>query len=227
MLAYLYANVPSANLPYFGLDAVIYKAAAATFGLDAYIGTPNEDTFGLDAFFKRTFIFNDALGLDAYILGPDVEPWNLVRTPIGGTATYTASSFNTGVSGTNNYRPEQAADGASSNSGFGDFWHVATVGAIGDWWQVTWTLPQTINRVIVYDGNYGDWPTTSYRFGNTGTVEFSDGSSVPYSGLNDTFLVLDFAPKSVTWVKVVSATAGGSFASLTEVEAYNTEQWED
>jgi len=29
----------------------------------------------------------------------------------------------------------------------------------------------------------------------------------------------------VSWLKVVSSTAGGSACSLAEVEAYNTDQW--
>jgi hypothetical protein len=91
---------------------------------------------------------------------------------------------------------------------------------------VDWTVAQTINRVIIYDGDNGDWTNTGYRFGNSGTVHFSDGSSVPYSGLNSTFVVLDFAPKTVTWFYVESGTAGGATCALTEVEAYNTDQWE-
>lgn len=230
VLAYLYGNVPNADLPYFGLDAVIYKAAAATFGLDAYIGTPNEDTFGLTAILKRNQLFNDEFGLDAFILAAP-EAWNLVQSPMGGgNATYTAISERTVPPYANpGAYANDAANGIQYHDFFGDAWQTVAAGAIGDWWQVTWSIPQTVNRVVIYDGSRQSdgTPFTAGRFGNTGNVTFSDGSSVPYSGLNDTFLVLDFAPRNVTWFRVTSTTAGGSSCSLSEVEAYNTDQWED
>jgi hypothetical protein len=223
VLDWLYDNMGE-FYPQFGLNAVVQGEQVGLFGLDAYIGRTFTGSFGLNALVEALPIFQ--FGLDAVIHSPS-EPWNLVRTPVGsGAATYTAIS-ELGVSG---YVAAAAADGMVYHDSSGDAWRKggSGVGAIGDWWQVTWGVPQTVNRVVVYDGGYQSVGTfANGRFGNTGNITFSDGSSIPYTGLNDTFLTFDFAPRTVTWIRITSTTAGGSACGLAEVEAYNTDQWED
>lgn len=224
VLASLFARAADlGDHPSFGLDAVIAAPAvtpqSGSFGLDARIARGG--SFGLSAIVKHTFHV-ETFGLDAVIAG--TQSWNLIRTPMsGGEVAYTAI-----VAGLVT-PPSYAANGIVFNDFGGDAWRKNAAGAIGDWWQATWNVAQTIDRVVIYCGSRqsGGGTFTNARFGNTGNVLFSDGSSVAWSGLNDTFVTLNFAARSVSWLRLVTATAGGSTAQLTEVEAFNTQQWED
>ncbi len=125
---------------------------------------------------------------------------NLVRFPLSGSADYTASTdFGGG------YEANKAADGNTT----GTAWAPNGTGT-GEWWQVTWTIAQTITSVKFY-GRTG--------LTNAATnVTFSDGSTIAIGALTGgTPLTLSFAAKTVTWVRyTTTATAYG----LAEVEAF-------
>ena len=99
-------------------------------------------------------------------------------------------------------------------------------------WICTWTAPQTINTIKFYDGGgYTEGFTPhEWYWGNTGTVEFSDGSSIAWSGLpNNGTKVVTFAAKTVSWFKITSTDYNtdpnfyGQHKVLVEVEAFLTE----
>ena len=84
-------------------------------------------------------------------------------------ATATASSQNTNTGQTANKAIDGVIDGYP-----GDYtkeW--ATVGGgAGSWLKLTWSSPQTVNRIVLYDRpNLNDQITG-------GNIQFSDGSSV-------------------------------------------------
>jgi hypothetical protein len=129
---------------------------------------------------------------------------NIVRFPVGGTATYTADSSYSG-----SFLPANAADGSYSTD-----WAVVGVAA-GHWWQVTWSLPQTLDNVVLRDrSNLTD------LFG-AGVLSFSDGSTVNYGALpNDgSPLTIPFATKLSTWMRVTTNGGSGLNIGLAEVEA--------
>jgi hypothetical protein len=90
----------------------------------------------------------------------------------------------------------------------------------GAWLQVNWAIPVRLDRVVLYDR-----PNTSDGI-NSGTLTFSDGSSVPVGALpNDgTALSVPFAARTVTWVRftVNSVPASTSNVGLAEFEAWGT-----
>ena len=144
---------------------------------------------------------------------------NLVRSPTSGTASYTAiSQYNA------TYSPDKAANGKydMEQSG-GDYGWAPTAYAAGNWWQVNWTAGQALDTVVLYNRsrNTGDY------FGPNGTLTFSDGSSVAYTGLPDTmgqgaYLVITFPRKTgITWMRVTTSGGGLGVGSLVEVEAYD------
>jgi RHS repeat-associated protein len=138
---------------------------------------------------------------------------NLVRIPQGGTASYSASRHATG------YGPEKAADGVAHHL---DGWLAGSYVA-GDWWKATWTDPQAITRVRLWDlGNQSDY------FGQ-GHLEFSDSSSVNFGPLlnhpgpsGEDFREVSIPRKTgITWMKVVTDSLGYGWPGLAEVEVYD------
>lgn len=137
---------------------------------------------------------------------------NLVRFPSTGTATYTASSEFSPT-----YAAPKAADGSYAPDG--NEWATAGSGGAAIWWRVTWSDAQILNAVWLYDRpNGSDW------FGSgSGTLRFSDGSTVAFSGLpnNGSLLEVTFADKSgITWLQVETSGSTGSNPGLSEVEAF-------
>lgn len=131
---------------------------------------------------------------------------NVIRTPVGGTVTYSAISEFSG-----SFSADKAADGNS-----GTDWAASGVPA-GAWWQVNWTDPQSISLVLLRDR-----PNGTDFFGSTGVLSFSDGSRVTYSGLpgNGGNLAIAFAARAVYWMRVTTDGGSGSNIGLEEVEAY-------
>jgi len=137
----------------------------------------------------------------------DISGANLVRFPAGGVASYSAVNSYSG-----SYLPDKAADGDITTD-----W-VASGLPHPCWWRVDFTVAQIVGRVILRNRNNG-----VDQFGSTGTITFSDGSSVPFSGLalGGAPLTIDFPVKSgITWIQANGDALAGANAGLAEVEAY-------
>ncbi len=133
------------------------------------------------------------------------------------SATATASSQNTSTGQTANKAIDGVIDGYP-----GDYtkeW--ATIGGgAGSWLKLTWTTPQTIGRIVLYDRpNLNDQVTG-------GTLQFSDGSSVAVGTLNNdgSAVTLSFAAKTVTSVQlnITSVSASTQNVGLSEIQAYSS-----
>jgi RHS repeat-associated protein len=150
--------------------------------------------------------------------GPLPSP-NLVRFPHGGTASYTASRQYDAA-----YTPPEAADGITGNTSATYATWAVSGWVPGDWWQVTWSEPQSLDRIVLCDRRTGSW-----YFGSSGRITFSDGSTVNWSGLpNDCGstgqnpLTIEFARKTgITSFRVIGDAGGFGNAGLAEVEAYD------
>lgn len=134
---------------------------------------------------------------------------NLVSTPSSGTATYTA---NTSFSGS--FLPGNAADGNA-----GTDW--ATTNGSTAWWQVAWSVGQTLNRVRV-------WNRLASHLGGV-YAELSDGvttTRVPLGYVDNVsapaWYVASFPDLTgITTLKIAAiATAGIGVAGFIEAEAY-------
>ncbi len=132
------------------------------------------------------------------------------------SATATASSQNTSSGQT----AAKAIDGVV-NGWPGDYtkeW--ATVGGgAGSWLKLTWASAQTIDTIVLYDRpNLNDQITG-------GTIQFSDGSSIPVPALpNDgSAYTLSFTAKTVTSLQlnITSVSTTTQNIGLAEIQAYN------
>ncbi len=142
---------------------------------------------------------------------------NSNTTDLALTATATASSQNTST--------EQTADKAIDGviDGYpGDYtkeW--ATIGGgAGSWLKLTWTSPQTANQIILYDR-----PNTNDQI-TGGNIQFSDGSSITISALNNngSATTFTFAAKTFTSLQlnITSVSASTENVGLSEIQVYNT-----
>ncbi|HEY3407421.1 MAG TPA: PKD domain-containing protein [Propionicimonas sp.] len=130
-------------------------------------------------------------------------------------ATATASSQNTADGQT----AAKAIDGSPLGypADYSREWVTARQGA-GAWLQLTWSSAVTLERVVLYDRpNLSDQITS-------GTLTFSNGSSVPVGALNNdgSAVTVSFSSRSVTWVRLTvdSVRAGTSNVGLAEIEAW-------
>jgi hypothetical protein len=88
----------------------------------------------------------------------------------------------------------------------------------GAWWQVDWTVAQSINSVVLCDRPNG---TDQWK---SGTISFSDGSSVGHGNLDNggAPLTVNFAMKTgITWMRITSTNGTGLNIGLCEVEGYS------
>jgi len=130
------------------------------------------------------------------------EAVNVISFPVGGTATYTASSYYS-----SNYYPAYAADG-----NWADGW--AAAGYVpGAWWQVDWTVPQTLTSVYIKA-----LPYSNHQFG-IGRILFSDGSSYPvtYPTPENTITKYTVDVTNVTWMRLISDSGGNANPGFSEV----------
>lgn len=158
-----------------------------------------------------------------------VNDGSLNSTPDTVTVTVSpAGSMNVALNSTATASSENTADGqtaakAIDGSPLGyptDYTHEwATVqqGA-GAWIQLTWTNAMALDHVVLYDRpNLNDQITS-------GTLTFSDGSSVPVGSLtNDGSAVpVTFAPRNVSWVRLTANTVSSTTTNvgLAEFEAW-------
>jgi len=93
-------------------------------------------------------------------------------------------------------------------------------GGVGSWIQLDYPAPTTINGVVLYDRpNLRDQVTA-------GTLEFSDGSTVPFGALpnNGSGLTVQFDAREVTSIRLLVTGVSASTANvgLAEIETYAT-----
>ena len=86
----------------------------------------------------------------------------------------------------------------------------------GAWIQLTWSTARSISRVVLHDRVNPDDQILA------ATLQFSDGTSVAVGALpNDgTGLQIDFAARSVTWVRLSITSVRGGSTGLAEFEVY-------
>lgn len=95
----------------------------------------------------------------------------------------------------------------------------ATVGeTAGAWIRLGWEQAYRINRIVLYGHPDPKNDITS------ATLEFSDGSSLPIGRLppNGSQYEIEFAPRTVEWIKLTIDTADGEYTGLSEFEVYET-----
>ncbi|MBS1698136.1 MAG: tandem-95 repeat protein [Actinobacteria bacterium] len=136
-------------------------------------------------------------------------------TNIARQATATASSQNTGTGQT----AAKAIDGVAQGYPTDSTKEWATSGGkAGSWIQLSWTGPQSMSKVVLYDR-----PNTSDQI-TGGTLTFSDGSSVQVGSLNNsgTATTVTFPARTATWVRFTVTTVSGSTANagLAEFEVW-------
>ncbi len=89
----------------------------------------------------------------------------------------------------------------------------------GAWLQLTWTSPQTIDRVYLYDRPNGNDRITA------GTLTFSDGSTVPVPALNNdgSATIITFTSRTVTTLRlsITGTSSTTENIGLSEIEAYH------
>jgi hypothetical protein len=118
---------------------------------------------------------------------------------------YSASGMNDGVveGYPSNYSYEWASDGQGA----------------GAWAQLSWTDQQSVDKIVLYNRQTGGQVTS-------GTLTFSDGSSVPVGALQAdgrAGTVVTFPTKQITWARftVDSVSSGATNIGLTEFEAFS------
>jgi len=90
----------------------------------------------------------------------------------------------------------------------------ATTGQLnGAWINLAWSSGVTVSQVILYDR-----PNLSDNI-LSGTLSFSDGSTVPVGTLpnNGAGLAVSFAPRSVSWLRFTINNAVGLNTGLAEI----------
>ena len=131
--------------------------------------------------------------------------------------TVTASGENTSTGQT----AVKAIDGSATGYP-GDYSHewAAPGQGAGAWIQLTWTQTVTASRVVLYDR-----PNPNDRI-LSGTLTFSDGSSVAVGNLNNdgSATTVDFTARDVRWVRFTVNTVSASTENvgLSELEVWGT-----
>jgi len=84
----------------------------------------------------------------------------------------------------------------------------------GAWIQLAWPAPVSIAQVNLYDRPLGNENVLS------GTLSFSDGSSLPVGALlaDGKMVPVTFAPKTVTWMRFTINQAEGTATGLSEIQ---------
>ena len=126
------------------------------------------------------------------------------------TANITVSSQNT----TTQQQGIKAVDGIVDGSPGDSTKEWATLGQLaGAWIMLTWNVPVTISQVILYDR-----PNLTENI-TSGTLSFSDGSTVPVGTLpnNGAPLPVSITPRTVTSMQFTVNTAVGQNIGLAEI----------
>ena len=149
-----------------------------------------------------------ATGFIDLTVTPSGAPLNLA-----GTGAATASSANT----SRGQGAAKAIDGVIGGfPGDGTKEWASVNQLVGAWFQLTWPSPQPVHRVVLHDRIN----TTDQILG--GILRFSDGFSIPFGTLpNDgAGLQVNFAARSVTWVRMEVTAARGGAVGLAEFEIF-------
>lgn len=138
---------------------------------------------------------------------PVVAPSAIAQENLIKDAKLTASTQFSG-----DYAVDKAGDGMRQLP-YASEW--ASNGETNPWIQLTWPTAQNINSISLLDR------TSSTDNINGGTLTFSDGSSVPVTGIptNGSGLTVPFASKNVTWVKFQASGGSGTNNGLLEFQA--------
>jgi hypothetical protein len=94
----------------------------------------------------------------------------------------------------------------------------ASNGELNPWIQLTWSTPQTVNKIVLYDRvNTTDWAPG-------GLLTFSDGSQLTVTGMSNagTAVTTTFANKTITWVMFQVQNGSGTNVGLSEFQVFNT-----
>lgn len=139
---------------------------------------------------------------------PRITVSGQAATNIAPTASVTVSSTYSAA-----YDGPKATDGIVGVNGSGEW---ASSGQQNPWIKLTWESPRIINRIRLYDR------ANTTDNANGGTLTFSDGSSIPVSGIptNGTMKEQTFSPKTITWVKFQVESGTGPNVGLSEFEVY-------
>lgn len=136
------------------------------------------------------------------------------------TATNLAFSGTATASSENSSRGQDAAkaiDGVVDGYPTDATREWASIGQTGGGWiQVSWPVVQAVSRAVLHDRIN----TTDQVL--SGTLRFSDGSTIPVGTLpNDGApLTIDFASRDVLWVRFEIGNARGDNTGLAEIEFY-------
>lgn len=151
-------------------------------------------------------------------LGAYATPYNIAPR-----ATVTAST-----SLNDSFGPENVIDGVIGVPERGEW---ACLGDTTDWgyirfpWiQLTWDSPRKIDRVVLFDR-----PSAKDHIAG-GKLLFSDGSMLWVNEIpnNGTAKSIEFAPKTVEWIKFVTTDGKGKDLGFSEIEVFPApEQFED
>ncbi|HEU5222745.1 MAG TPA: discoidin domain-containing protein [Candidatus Lumbricidophila sp.] len=176
----------------------------------AVAGIPNNGTAREVTFADRsvTWVRFQVAGSSGCNGLSEIQVLKVTAPNLAPSATPTASS---------EYSPTYAAtkliDGVIGQNGSGE-WAKSNADP-SPWAQLTWASSQSISKIVLFDrANSTDQVLT-------GTLTFSDGSSVSVGALNNagTATEITFPTKNVTWVKFQINTASG-LPGLSEFQAY-------
>lgn len=118
--------------------------------------------------------------------------------------------------------PHNVTDGIIGVSGKGEW---ACEGATTDWgyvrfpWiELKWKQPQTINKIILYDRPAED------EYIASGKLIFSDGTQLWVNQIpNDgTAKLVEFAAKTVNWVRFITTDGNGKDLGFSEIEVFSS-----
>ncbi|MEH2437370.1 MAG: discoidin domain-containing protein [Nostoc sp.] len=153
---------------------------------------------------SNTTVKIKASTLKSYIGSSTPQTQPQVATNIASLATPTASSFYS-----DSYSPAKAIDGNAATD-----W--ASLGQSNPWIQLDFSISKIVSKVRL-----SDRPNTA-EAANAGTLTFSDGSSINVVGIDDTgiFKVIEFPPKTITWVRFTVTGGTGANVGLSEFEVW-------
>ena len=140
----------------------------------------------------------------------------------GGTSGNIAPSASISVSSeySSAYSKAKLVDGIKGVHNSGEW---ASRGETRPWAQLNWNQAVTVNKVVLYDrANLNDTILAA-------TLLFSDGSSVAVGSLpnNGAARTVEFASRSITWVRVRVDSGSGPNVGLSELEVFGSSGGDD
>lgn len=140
---------------------------------------------------------------------PEVTVWakDTLVPNLAARGTVTASSHYD-----SRYVPSNAVDNVIGLNGSGEW---ASAGEAKPWVKVQWSVPETINSIVLYDRPNGT------DNANSGVLTFSDGSTEQVAGIptDGGAKQVHFPEKTVDWVKFEATGGTGANVGLSELQA--------